>query len=776
VAAAEPLPSQPAGAERPGGAAEPPVEPRFGVDGAPPADGAWTEERLLEWAAHQPGGDPDLVALACRTAEAAHAGQRRASGEPYFTHPLQVAGMLAELGLDTPTIVAGLLHDVVEDTAVTLDALRQQFGAEIADLVDGATKLERLARRTRAEEQAENFRKMFLAMARDIRVVLIKLADRLHNMRTLGSLDPARQKRLAEETLEIYAPLAHRLGIFRFKWELEDLALRYLDPAAYYDLARRIPQRRADRERYAAVLIADLQQRLADAGIRAEVSGRAKHFYSIYQKMYKHGKDIQQIYDLVAVRVIVDTIRDCYAVLGVVHTVWKPLPGRFKDYIATPKSNMYQSLHTTVLGPEGEPFEIQIRTHEMHRIAEYGIAAHWTYKEGVRGDKGFNRKLSWLREILDWQRELRDAREFMESLKIDMFADEVFVFTPRGDVFELPAGSTPIDFAYRVHTEVGHHCAGARVNGRIAPLDKALQNGDIVEIITNKNAAPSPDWLALVRTGLAKNRIRQWLKKERRDEALQLGREALERECRRQGLHPEQLLRPEWLHEIAARFAFSDTDDLLAAVGFGGASPTQVIGRLREKARQLEADAPAAPVPAPRRGKQPAHSPALVRPSDGVRVRGERNVLVRFSRCCHPVPGDPIVGYVTRGRGVTIHHPDCPNIQAHRGEEGRIIDVDWDVLQTASYPVELSITGYDRPGLLSDITKIVADGNHNILFASARGGTRAGQALIDVVMEVRDLAECEAVRRKILRIRDVVSAERTVRSRSRGLRALGGPL
>ncbi len=745
------------------------------MDAAPsPRD--WTEERLLERVARLPGGDPDLVALACRVGEAAHSGQVRASGEPYFVHPLQVGGMLAELELDTPTIVAGLLHDVVEDTPVTLEGLRRDFGTEIADLVDGATKLERLARRTRAEEQAENFRKMFLAMARDIRVVLIKLADRLHNMRTLGSLDAARQKRLAEETLEIYAPLAHRLGIFRFKWELEDLALRYLDPAAYYELARRIPQRRADRERFAAVLMTDLQQRLVEAGIQAEVSGRAKHFYSIYQKMYKQGKDIQQIYDLVAVRVLVDTIRDCYAVLGVVHTVWKPLPGRFKDYIATPKSNMYQSLHTTVLGPAGEPFEIQIRTHEMHRTAEYGIAAHWTYKEGVRGDRGFNRKLSWLREILDWQRELRDAREFMESLKIDMFADEVFVFTPRGDVFELPAGSTPIDFAYRVHTEVGHRCAGARVNGRIAPLDKPLQNGDIVEIIANKNSGPSPDWLAVVRTGLAKNRIRQWLKKERREEALQLGRGALERECRRQGLQPDQVLRPEWLQEVAARFAFADNDDLLAAVGFGGASPAQVVGRLREKWRQAEAvsHVPTAPPGGHRTRAHRAHM--AVQPADGVTVRGEHNVLVRFSRCCHPVPGDPIIGYVTRGRGVTIHHPDCPNIQAHRGDDGRIIDVSWDVLQTASYPVELAITGYDRPGLLSDVTKIVADGKHNILFASARGGTRAGQALIDVVMEVRDLAECEAVRRKILRIRDVLSAERTVRSRSRGLRALGGPL
>jgi len=471
----------------------------------------------------------DQVALVRRAFEfsaQAHQGQRRASGEDFISHPLAVAGILADLDLDGPTIAAGLLHDVIEDTTVTLEDLRQTFGGEIADLVDGATKLDRLTVRTRTEEQAENFRKMFLAMAKDIRVVLIKLADRLHNMRTLDSLDEARQRRMAEETLEIFAPLAHRLGIFRFKWELEDLSLRYLEPEVYYDLARRIPQRRRERERYAQVLMDEVRQRLAEVGIRAEISGRAKNFYSIYQKIYKQGKDLSQIYDLIAIRVIVDTIKDCYGVLGVVHTVWKPLPGRFKDYIAMPKSNMYQSLHTTVIGPQGEPFEIQIRTREMHRTAEYGIAAHWAYKEG-RTDRDFDRRLSWLREILDWQRELKDAHEFMESLKNGIFGDEVFVFTPRGDVIELPAGSTPIDFAYRVHTEVGHHCVGAKVNGRIASLETLLQNVDIVEILTNKGTAPNPGWLSIVRTGLAKNRIRQFLKKERREEALGLGREAL---------------------------------------------------------------------------------------------------------------------------------------------------------------------------------------------------------------------------------------------------------
>ncbi len=741
------------------------------VPGRRPRD--WTADHLLARVAALPGGDVEQVRRAYVFSREAHAGQLRVSGDAYIVHPITVAGILADMEMDTATIVAGLLHDVVEDTPVTLEDLRRAFGPEVADLVDGATKLDRLTARTRAEEQAENFRKMFLAMARDVRVVLIKLADRLHNMRTLGHLDPARQRRMAEETLEIFAPLAHRLGIFRFKWELEDLALRYLEPEAYRALARLIPAKRADRERYAQVLMADLRTKLTDVGIEAEISGRAKHFYSIYQKMYKQGKDISQIYDLVAVRVLVGTIKDCYGVLGVVHTVWRPLPGRFKDFIAMPKSNMYQSLHTTVLGPEGEPFEIQIRTPEMHRTAEYGIAAHWAYKEG-HTDRDFDRRLSWLREILDWQRELRDAREFMESLKVDMFADEVFVFTPKGAVFELPAGSTPIDFAYRVHTEVGHHCYGCRVNGRMTALDTRLQNGDIVEIIQSAAHHPSPDWLSVVRTGAAKNRIRQWLKKERRQEALDLGRESLQRECRRVGVDPDRLLRTEWLAEAAERYSFPDVEEMLAAIGFGGASAAQVVGRLREAARRQQAAESAVASPAVRVAPAPVRPPKTGANSAAVRVRGERNVLVRFSRCCHPVPGDPIRGYVTRGRGVTIHHPDCPNLQGHREEPGRIIDVSWDAVQTNGYPVEIEITGYDRPGLLSDITQIVAEGGHNILFASARGGTRAGQALIDVVMEVRDLEEFLAMRRRILQVRDVLSAERTVRKRSRGLRAMGG--
>ncbi len=715
--------------------------------------------------------DLERVGRAYEVSRRAHSGQMRASGDAYISHPLAVATILADLGMDGSTIIGGLLHDVIEDTPLTLDDVRSLFGEEIALLVDGVTKLSKLTSRSRAEAQAENFRKMFLAMAHDIRVVLIKLADRLHNMRTLDSLDEARQRRTAEETLEIFAPLAHRLGIFRVKWELEDLALRYLEPEAYRDLARKIPQRRMERERYAEVLMKELGEHLAEVGIDAEISGRAKNFYSIYQKLYKQGKDINQLYDLIAVRVIVETIKDCYGVLGVVHTVWKPVPGRFKDYIAMPKSNLYQSLHTTVIGPQGEPFEIQIRTREMHRTAEYGIAAHWRYKEG-HTDRDFDRRLGWLREILDGQRD-KDAHEFMDSLKSDMFADEVFVFTPRGDVLELPAGSTPIDFAYRVHSEVGHHCIGAKVNGKIASLESALHNGDIVEIITNNSGTPSPGWLTIVRTGLAKNRIRQFLKKERRDEALALGRTSLQREAKRQGLDPVEALRTEALAPVAARFSFTDVDDLLVGVGFGGLSSAQVIGRVREILRRKEASKPHGEddsLPIALKGTGGSTS------SGGVVVKGMQNILVRFSRCCHPVPGDPIVGYVTRGRGVSIHHPDCPNIQAHRGEDGRIIEVNWDAVATAAFPVELEISAYDRPGLLSDIAQIVANAHSNILFASARGDVPAGRALIDLVVEVKDLADYEGIRRKILKVPDVLSAERTIRAKGmhgQGVRALG---
>ncbi|MBX6377498.1 MAG: bifunctional (p)ppGpp synthetase/guanosine-3',5'-bis(diphosphate) 3'-pyrophosphohydrolase [Clostridia bacterium] len=719
------------------------------------------DDLLRKLRRYLPEADLSLVERAYAFAEKAHAGQFRLSGDPYIQHPLAVASILADLELDTITVAAALLHDVVEDTGVTLEEVERSFGAEVALLVDGVTKLGQLRYRTRVEEQAENLRKMLLAMARDIRVVLIKLADRLHNMRTLSALPEEKQRVIAQETLELFAPLAHRLGIFRFKWELEDLALRYLDPQAYRDLARRIPQKRREREAFAQVIIETLKVKLEEVGIRADIQGRAKHFYSIHQKMARHGRGLDDIYDLVAVRIIVDTVKDCYAALGVVHTLWKPLPGRFKDYIAMPKPNMYQSLHTTVVGPRGEPFEIQIRTWEMHRTAEYGIAAHWRYKEGGKGDADFDRKLAWLRELLEWQKDLRDAREFMESLKIDLFADEVFVFTPKGDVIDLPAGSTPIDFAYRIHTEVGHRCVGARVNGRITPLDTLLKNGDIVEILTNKQSpGPSADWLKIARTSNAKNKIRQWFRREHREENLAQGRELLARELRRLGLDLEVLNREGLAEELCRRLNHQNVEELLVSIGFGALTAAQVAGRVRDLWRRQEGAegepaGPAAPAPVPAR-------PGPHRKRTGVRVKGADNVLVRFSRCCGPVPGDPIIGYVTRGKGIAIHRQDCANVAQRVGEEGRLVEVTWEETDPSElYPVEVEVTAVDRPGLLSDVTRVVADARTNIL--AAKTWTKKNElATIHLVLEVRDLEHLNALQQKLSRVRDVYGVGRIV--------------
>ncbi|MBX6349945.1 MAG: bifunctional (p)ppGpp synthetase/guanosine-3',5'-bis(diphosphate) 3'-pyrophosphohydrolase [Clostridia bacterium] len=721
-------------------------------------------------ASYQKNADRDLIERAYDFSRRAHEGQRRLSGEPYIEHPLAVAAILAELELDDVTIAAALLHDVVEDTGTPVEEVAAAFGEEVAELVDGVTKLERLNFRSTAEAQAENVRKMFLAMAKDIRVILIKLADRLHNMRTLGALAPDKQRRIAEETLDIYAPLAARLGIFRIKWELEDLALRYLEPEAYRDLAERIPRKRAEREAFAQVIIEALKARLGEAGIRADVSGRAKHFYSIYNKMRK-GRDLAEIYDLVAIRVIVDEIRDCYGVLGIVHAMWKPLPGRFKDYIATPKQNMYQSLHTTVIGPMGEPFEIQIRTWDMHRTAEYGIAAHWRYKEG-RTDPDFDKKLAWLREVLEWQRETKDAHEFMESLKIDLFSDEVFVFTPRGDVIGLPNGACPIDFAYRIHTEVGNRCVGARVNGRMVPLGYVLKTGDIVEILTRREAQPSLDWLSLVKTSTAKNRIRQWFKRARREENLERGREMVERELARLGLTPADAMKEAHLEEVRRRLNLASVEDLFVNVGYGGVSAQHVANRLRELARragererlgaELEALMGKSGQPAragDRRGE-------WGKPSGGVRVRGIDNVLVRFPRCCSPVPGDSIVGYVTQGRGVSIHHADCPNVTQHLRDPARLIEVSWDEVHATQYPVELTVYGADRPGLLSDVAQAISESRVNIVAATARSRDDR-TAFIDLVVSVRDLEQLDVIQRRIRRIPDVISVERPVKRMAR---------
>lgn len=698
----------------------------------------------------------DFVRRAYAYAEEAHRGQLRKSGEPYITHPLAVAWILADLQLDATTIAAALLHDVVEDTRVTDEEIVRQFGSEVAALVDGVTKLKRIKFDSKEEQQAENLRKMFLAMARDIRVLLIKLADRLHNMRTLRYQDPDKQIQTARETLEIFAPLAHRLGIYTMKWELEDLALRYLNPREYYRIVHLMAQKRQEREDYIRQVMDILREKLRALDIQAEVSGRAKHIYSIYRKMVTQHKEFSEIYDLFAVRVIVDSVKDCYAVLGVVHTMWKPMPGRFKDYIAMPKANMYQSLHTTVIGPRGEPLEIQIRTWEMHQTAEYGIAAHWLYKEGGQRAEGkFAQKLAWFREVLEWQQDFRDAQEFMETLKLDLFADEVFVFTPKGDVIELPAGSVPIDFAYRIHTDIGNRCIGAKVNGKIVPLDYRLRTGDIVEILTSKHSyGPSRDWLKIVKSSQAKSKIRAWFKKERREENIQRGRELLERELTRQRLDPAKLLSSPYLTEAAAKFNFAKEEDLLAAVGYGGVSPQQVIGRVLERYRREQPAPPPDSVVLEKR-EEPVGRPA----EGGVRVKGVDNVLTRFARCCNPVPGDEIIGFITRGRGLSVHRQDCPNVASLKEEGHRMLEVEWASGADQSYRVELELKGLDRPGLINEVMNAVAETKTDVTAVSGRVDSRR-IAHVHLSMRIRNLEHLRAVVERLKRLKDIHSVRR----------------
>ncbi len=700
-----------------------------------------------------------LVEKAYLFAEEAHRGQLRNSGEDYIQHPLEVAKILLELEMDEATIAAALLHDVVEDTPYTVEDIEREFGSQVALLVDGVTKLGRIEYKSKVELQVENLRKMFLAMAKDIRVILIKLADRLHNMRTLKYHSVEKQKEIAQETLEIFAPLANRLGIFRIKWELEDLAFRYIKPQEYYDLSEGIALKRKEREDQINEVIAQLRQRLGEVGIHADIAGRPKHFYSIYRKMITQHKELSEIYDLTAVRVIVDSVNDCYGALGIIHTMWKPLPGRFKDYIAMPKPNMYQSLHTTLVGAHGEPFEIQIRTWEMHRTAEYGIAAHWKYKEGTKPVAGsFDQKLSWLRQLLEWQHDSRDAGEFMESLKIDLFADTVFVFTPKGDVVELPAGSCPIDFAYRVHTDVGHRCIGAKINSRIVPLETKLANGDIVEILTSKQGnGPSRDWLSFVKTSQAKNRIRQWFKKEQREENVARGREGIEREVRKLGLDPVTTLKPETLLGIAKVYNITSIDDLYAAMGDGAVTINKVLVRLKEDLSKEEREK--LQLAALQQGEAKP-SNAYGKASQGVRVKGVDNVLIRFSRCCNPLPGDDIVGYITRGRGVSIHRSECDNIKAHSPEEqGRMVEVVWDLDVESIYPVDIEIFGLDRSRLVTDIMNVVMETRTHILGINARVG-KDKLAHIQLSIEIRNLGHLYNVMQKIRRVKDVSAVER----------------
>jgi GTP pyrophosphokinase len=706
----------------------------------------------------------DLVGAAYAFALQAHSGQRRESGEEYILHPYEVASILLSLRSDVSTVCAGLLHDVVEDAGVSVQQLQALFGDEIAALVDGVTKLGRIEIRSQEDGRVENLRKMFLAMARDLRVPVIKLADRLHNMRTVAALPSERAQRMARETIEVFAPLAHRLGIFQIKMELEDLSLQVLEPEVYRTLVQRVAKKREAREAYTQAVISAINERLEQAGITAEVQGRAKHFYSIYRKMYEQGRDISQIYDLIAIRIILDNLRDCYAALGIVHSLWKPIPGRFKDYIAMPKANMYQSLHTTVIGPDGEPFEMQIRTREMHSTAEYGIAAHWVYKEGDRQDREFQARLASLRQALEEGRDLADAQDYLESIKVDLFGDKVYVFTPKGDVLDLPMGATPVDFAYMVHTEVGHRCVGAKVNGRIVPLNYHLHNGDMVEILTGRAAQPSRDWLSMAVTSGARSKIRTWFKRAKREDNIVRGRELLEKEARRHGYPPDQLLTADYLRPVLATFGYGDADDLYAAVGYGGFTASSIVRRLideeqRERRRQEKAMS-VAELAAQQESQAVAATqakPGTAPPPFGVRVKGESNILVRFARCCNPLPGDRVVGYITRGRGVTVHRAGCPNMG--HAEDDRMIEVAWDRSHQDTFPVAIEVRAQDRPGLFRDITNVISDTRTNIQSATA-GSDRAGHALVEMVLGIRSQEQLGYIMRRILRVKDVYDVRR----------------
>lgn len=717
------------------------------------------KEKVLKY---NPKFDTERLTKAYELAKVAHKGQNRNSGEPYLSHPLAVAHILADLELDCDSLVGALLHDVVEDTQYELPHIRQEFGENVALIVDGVTKLGKIQYTSKEEQQIENLRKMFLAMAKDVRVIIIKLADRLHNMRTLKAKSEDKQREKARETLEVYAALAHRLGMSKIKMELEDLSLRYLDPIAYKEITESINLKRREREAYINDIMQTLEEKLGELGIHSHVMGRAKHFYSIYRKMFTQNKNIDELYDLFAVRVIVDSVKDCYAVLGLVHELYYPIPGRFKDYIAMPKPNMYQSLHTTVIGPNGTPFEIQIRTWEMHRVAEHGIAAHWKYKEGRSGETDMDSKLEWIRQILEIQQNVVDSDDFMRTLKIDLFADEVFVFTPKGDVINLPAGSTPIDFAFMIHSAVGCRMSGVKVNGKIATLDYILQNGDIVEIMTSSSVhGPSRDWLKLCKTSQARTKINQWFKRERREENIIRGRELIDKELRRINMAHAQLFRPEWVEAICKKYTFANIDDLYAAVGYGALTVNKIVGRLKEQYRIAMKNATPETLAAAAVAAVPTRRTSA---SNGVVVEGIDNCLVRLSRCCNPVPGDPIVGYITRGRGVSVHRADCPNMVAENSYSGtdRLITVHWqdEVAQQNSYFTELTISAYDRKGLLAEITKVISD--LKILISAIHSKTTKEQiALIRITIEITSKEQFELVQKKLANLQSVFEVSRS---------------
>ncbi|MGA7827804.1 MAG: bifunctional (p)ppGpp synthetase/guanosine-3',5'-bis(diphosphate) 3'-pyrophosphohydrolase [Geobacteraceae bacterium] len=705
-------------------------------------------EKILSY---NPAADLDVVRKAYVYSAKVHQGQVRLSGEPYLVHPMEVAAVLADLRLDVQTVATGLLHDTLEDTLTTFEELETLFGSEIAILVDGVTKISKIHFKTKEESQAENFRKMLLAMANDIRVILVKLADRLHNMRTLQYQPEIKQRSIAKETLDIYAPMANRLGISWIKSELEDLSFRYVNPQLYYDLASKVAMKKKERESFVEEVMEIISHKLTEHGIKGEVSGRSKHLYSIQKKMDSRKVDIDEIYDLIAIRVMVEDIRSCYAVLGVIHSTWKPIPGRFKDYIAMPKSNMYQSLHTTVIGPMGERMEIQIRTVEMHRVAEAGIAAHWKYKEGKGYDERDVTRFAWLRQLLEWQQELQDSQEFMNTVKVELFPEEVYVFTPDGDVKGFPKGATPIDFAYSVHTDVGHRCVGAKVNGKLVPLKYELKIGDIVEVITSPHHTPSKDWLKLVKSTRARNKIRAWIKTEERKRSIVLGREVCEKEFRRYRLNYNKLLKNGEMKRVATEFGFVAEDDLLAAVGYGKLSCKQILGKLLSEEKLAET----------REQKESRVSKTLgklsKKSSSAIQVDGLDDVMVRFGKCCNPLPGDEVVGFITRGRGVTIHTADCSF--AMESDPERRLEVTWSKGKRAALPVKIRVTCHDQKGILANITQVIANCEANISSASIhRTVDQKGENLFEI--EVTDLEHLTRVLNSIMHVPGVIKVER----------------
>ena len=696
-----------------------------------------------------PGADLTLIEKAYVFSAKVHQGQVRLSGERYLTHPLEVAAILADMKMDLATVVSGLLHDTVEDTYTTLAEIQQTFGLEIANLVDGLTKISKITLATHEEQQAENFRKMLLAMAKDIRIVLIKLADRLHNMRTLEYLPPENQVKIAQETLDIYAPLANRLGIEWIKTDLEDLSFRYLHPEEYSALAREVAWKKEEREKYIQEVSSIISDKLTSYGLVGKVSGRPKHFYSIYKKMQAQNLEFEQVYDVIAFRIILDTAKDCYEALGIIHSLWKPVPGRFKDYIAMPKANGYQSLHTTVIGPYGERVEIQIRTEEMSRTAEEGIAAHWQYKEGKVIAPKDSKQFAWVRQLLEWQQDLRDPREFLETVKIDLFPDEVYVFTPKGDVKQFPVGSTPVDFAYSIHTQIGQQCLGAKVNGKIVPLRYPLKNGDIVEITTAPGHQPSKDWLKFVKTSRARTKIRQWIKAEARGRSVDLGKEICEREFKKYHLDFGKLIKSGEMNKIISDLSFQSVDDLMAEVGYGNVSSRQIIGKLIPP-EKLE-------IEKKEESRLKRLAKKIRREPSGIQIRGIEDMMVRFARCCNPLPGDAISGYITRGRGVTVHTVDCPNVLGSNPE--RLIQVSWNLKERAVHAVRVRVICNDKKGLLAEIGSALASSEVNIIRADV-STTEDKKAICNFELEVNDLKHLQNAFRALTKLKNVLKVER----------------